>query len=93
VGDIELATMTKVGVETVKPVPSPIKIDAYRESVKAISAKIVAKETVAIDNPVRFAKEAVKAVVDDEGTVTGEPIWGCVKLTPELQFFPIVGGK
>lgn len=91
--DTELVTTSKTEIETVKPVPLPIKIDAYRESVKAASAKIIAKQKVTIDDPVAFAKEAVKAVVDDDGMVVSEAIWGCIQITPELKFFPIVGGE
>jgi hypothetical protein len=93
VGDIRLVTDTKIGVEILKPEPLPIKIDAYRESVKTISTKLIAKKTVTIDDPVRFATEAVRSIVDDDGEVADEPIWGCIKLTPELKFFPVVGGK
>ena len=91
--ETEIITTSKTEIEEIKPEPLPIKIDVYRESVKAISTRIIAKEKVTIDNPVAFAKEAVKAVVDDDGTVVSEAIWGCIQITPELKFFPIVGGK
>ena len=68
-------------------------VDVYRESCKVLSVKILAKEPVIITDPVSFAKEAVKTVIDADGNVTSKAMFGCIQLTPELKFFPIVGGS
>lgn len=68
----------------IKPLPI---VDVYRESCKVLSVKILAKEPVAITDPVSFAKEAVKTVTDADGNVTDKAMFGCIQLTPELRFF------
>ncbi len=60
-----------------------------RTELLALSKDIIDKKPVNVDKAV-FAREAVKIIVDEEGTVISPPVFGCVQIEPEFICFPVV---
>ena len=70
-----------------------VELSAYRKTVESISTQIKAKTAVVIGDTTTFAKEAVAVVADKEGNVLSPAQFGCIQISPDLKFFPIVGVK
>ena len=75
------------------PIVEPVVLSEYRLTVEAISKQVRSDVKVDIKDIGRFAKEAVAVVSDEDGNVISPAQFGCIQLTPELKFFPIVGGS